>query len=72
MRRYKLWGNQNAMVPDDEGEYMLYKDLRHIVSEDRRRIFNSINAYHHGAFIQDRVIHTSTLNEIIFGGPPIF
>ena len=27
LQRYKLWGIENAMVPDDEGEYVLASEV---------------------------------------------
>lgn len=35
MRRYTLWGNENAMVEDEDGPFVLWSDVAPILEKDR-------------------------------------
>jgi len=35
MRRYTLWGDENAMVEDKDGPFVLWSDVAPILEKDR-------------------------------------
>ena len=35
MRRYTLWGNENALVEDEDGPFVLWADVAPILEKDR-------------------------------------